>query len=69
MPNWKLTGAGVVEDVEGGDTTGGVFDPADHTVDEVKKYIADHPDEVQRVYDLEVDGKARTTLLDWLTAD
>jgi meiotically up-regulated gene 157 (Mug157) protein len=35
----------------------------------VKAYVKDHPEDVQRVYDVEVDGKGRQTLLDWLTAD
>lgn len=66
MPNWKLTDAGVVEDAEG--ASAGAFNPSDHTIDDVKKYVADHPDEVQRIYDAEVEGKNRTTLVDWLTA-
>ena len=48
---------------------GGEFDPGTHNIDEVKAYIADNPDEVQRVYDAEVAGKGRSSLLDWLTAD
>lgn len=47
------------------DTT--AFDPADHTVDEVKKFVGENPDEVQNVYDAELAGKARSSLLDWLT--
>jgi hypothetical protein len=41
-----------------------VFDPAEHTVDEVKDYLdGQHPDEVARVLAAEEAGKARTTLL------
>ena len=46
---------------------GEVFDPSAHTVDDVKAYVTEHPDEVQAVYDAEVAGKARTSLLEWLT--
>jgi hypothetical protein len=45
------------------------FDPSDHTIEEIKKYVGDYPDEAQRIYDAEYGGKARQTLLDWLTAD
>lgn len=78
MPNWKLRGSTVVEDSADppvkADSLDEVavedeFDPADHTIDEVKAYVNDNPDELQRVYDLEHDGKARSTLLDWLTGD
>jgi hypothetical protein len=44
------------------------FDPGAHSIADVKAYIDEHPDEVQRVYDAESEGKARTSLLDWLTA-
>jgi hypothetical protein len=83
MPNWKLQGHELVwdenapdpEEVEGSQYTyprpveaePGDFNPADHTIEEVKAHIGDNPGDVQRVYDLEVDGKGRTTLLDWLT--
>ena len=51
-----------------GTDEGDEFDPSGHTIDDVKSYIDSHPDEVQRVYDAEVEGKGRQTLLDWLTA-
>lgn len=46
----------------------GDFDPSTRTIDQVKAYVNDHPDQVQAVYDAEVAGKNRTSLLDWLTA-
>lgn len=73
MANWKLVGTSVVWDEDAPDPVDdeGVeseFDPSTHTIDQVKTYINDHPDQVQAVYDAEVAGKNRTSLLDWLTA-
>lgn len=42
------------------------YDPAAHTVEEVKQFVTDHPDEVQAIYDAEVAGKNRTSLISWL---
>jgi hypothetical protein len=42
------------------------FDPAAHTVDEVEAYVTEHPDLAQDVYDAEIEGKARVTLITWL---
>lgn len=67
MPKWLLTGSELVEDVEDAVPEADSFDPSDHNIDEVKQYINDHPDEVQRVYDAEVEGKGRSSLLDWLS--
>lgn len=39
------------------------FDPGTHTVDEVRAYIAGHPDERDAVLTAEAAGKARSTLL------
>lgn len=39
------------------------FDPADHTVDEVKDYLKEHPEQTDAVLELEEEGKARTSLL------
>ena len=44
-------------------TTPEVFDPADHTIQEVLDHLDAHPDETQRVYDAEKNGKSRSTLL------
>jgi len=58
-PIW--TGAGdVVEPVDGSD----VFDPYDHTAAEVRAYLAEHPEDADRVLDAERAGKARTTVLE-----
>lgn len=40
------------------------FDPGEHTVQEVKDYLAEHPDELDAVLEAELAGKARTTILD-----
>ena len=42
------------------------YDPAAHTVDEVKEFVTEHPDELQDIYDAEVAGKNRATLITWL---
>jgi uncharacterized phage-like protein YoqJ len=42
------------------------YDPAAHTVDEVKEFVTQHPEELQAVYDTEVAGKNRATLINWL---
>lgn len=47
----------------------GEFDPGANNIDEVKKYVTENPDDTQRVYDAELAGKGRQTLLDWLTAE
>lgn len=74
MPNWKLEGSSVVWDEDAPDPVDdtaddGEFDPGDHSIPDVKKYVDENPDESQRIYDAEVEGKGRQTLLDWLTAD
>jgi len=40
------------------------FDPGDHTVDEVKAYIEEHPDRKDDVLAAEKDGKARKGILE-----
>ena len=42
------------------------FDPGEYTVDEVKTYVEEHPDEVDDVLEKEVGGKDRSTLVNWL---
>jgi len=39
------------------------FDPAAHTVAEVEEYVEEHPEEADRIRQLEEEGKARVTLL------
>lgn len=46
----------------------GPFDPVEHTVEEVRDYVTANPDDLDRVYTLESEGRARVTLLDWLEA-
>jgi hypothetical protein len=43
----------------------GTYDPGADTIDAVKAYVEAHPDETDEVYEAELAGKARTTLLDW----
>lgn len=45
-----------------------VYDPGGYTVDEVKAYVEANPDQRAAVTAAEQAGKARTTLLDWLSA-
>lgn len=45
-----------------------VYDPSEHTVDEVKSYVEEHPDECEAVLDAEQEGKDRITLVEWLEA-
>jgi hypothetical protein len=42
------------------------YDPAAHTIDEVKEFVTEHPEEISDIYDTEEAGKARVTLLEWL---
>ena len=49
--------------------TSGAFDPGEHTVADVQAYVDANPDQAQAVYDAESEGKQRTTLLEWLTAE
>ena len=46
----------------------GVFDPGDHTVDDVVEYATAHPDEVDEIYEAETAGKNRSTLVSQLEA-
>lgn len=48
---------------DSGDDDPADFDPADHTVDEVRAYLRNHPDQRDAVRAAELAGKARTTLL------
>jgi hypothetical protein len=52
--------SGDSSDAESG---GDVFDPGEHTVEEVIDYVEDNPDERDRVIKAEQDGKRRSTLL------
>lgn len=47
----------------------GEFDPGAGSIDRAKKYVTDNPGDTQRVYDAELAGKGRQSLLDWLTAE
>lgn len=50
---------------DGGDD--GAYDPSDHTVDEVKTYVEENPDQREAVLAAEQDGKNRSTLVDALS--
>ena len=43
------------------------YDPGEYTIAEVQEYVTDHPDELDDIYAAEESGKARITLLDWLS--
>lgn len=55
---------------EGGEEDSGEvqvgYDPAAHTVAEVEEFVTAHPDQLQEIYDTEVAGKNRATLVNWL---
>lgn len=40
------------------------YDPGDHTVNEVHLYLAEHPEETDRVLEMEREGRARKGLLE-----
>jgi hypothetical protein len=42
------------------------YDPADHTVDEVVTYVRSYPDSAASIYEMEEQGKNRSTLLSQL---
>ena len=42
------------------------YDPAAHTVGEVQEYVTEHPDQLEEMYEAEVAGKNRSTLVTWL---
>jgi hypothetical protein len=46
----------------------GEFDPGDYTIDEVKAYVGENPDQIEEVLAAEEAGKNRVTLVDWLVA-
>jgi hypothetical protein len=53
----------VVEAAETAEAAGPAgFDPGEHTVAEVQEYLAEHPDDEDRVLDAELAGKNRVTL-------
>lgn len=68
-------GDGGSEPVEGtGGTPGtrdapevsGSYDPGENTVEDVRAYVEEHPDEAEQVLTAERSGKDRTTLTTWL---
>ena len=42
------------------------YDPGAYTVDEVKQYVTENPDEAEAVYEAEKAGKNRTSLTSWM---
>jgi hypothetical protein len=55
-------GSAPVEPEPTAKSTGGDFDPAEHTVAEVEAYLAEHPDQSDAVLAAEAQGKNRATL-------
>lgn len=49
-----------VEEPQGGTSD---YNPADHTVEEVKAYLAEHPEETEAVVLKEIDGKGRRMIV------
>lgn len=45
------------------------FDPSAHTVEEVKQYVIDYPDDLADVIAAEKAGKNRVTLVEWLESE
>jgi len=65
----KYKGTSEEENVEEDDAeeTSSEFDPSDHTVAEVKDEVEDYSEEeVEEVLELELGGKERTTLVEYL---
>jgi hypothetical protein len=53
-------------DVEAFDPSTLDYDPADHTVDDVKAHVEANPDQADAILELELNGKGRSGLLSWL---
>jgi hypothetical protein len=69
-PNRQAVGLDPISSAAGGDAGGQAttpaaagFDPSDHTVAEVQQYLADHPDDTDRVVELERAGKNRAGIV------
>lgn len=74
-PNQQAVGTDAVADivtpyatVEQASAPAEEFDPADYSVEEVKAYVAENPDERSRVLTAEESGKNRSTLTSWLSS-
>lgn len=39
------------------------FDPADHTVEEVKEHVEEHPEQAEEILEAELEGEDRSTLV------
>jgi hypothetical protein len=42
------------------------FDPGEHNIGDVQTYVDGHADELDAILAAELDGKNRTTLIEWL---
>lgn len=66
----SVEGGGEPPPEEGGEPSesglGVGFDPAAHTVDEVKAYADEHPDDIEELLEAEAAGKNRSTLIAYL---
>jgi hypothetical protein len=65
-PSAGLLSAGREGGNESSDDIAVGYDPAAHSVAEVQEFVAEHPDEAGAIYDAELAGKARSSLLSWL---
>jgi hypothetical protein len=52
--------------VIGREPVGEPFDPAEHTIDEVKDYVTAYPQDADAILEAELDGKDRSGLTSWL---
>lgn len=51
---------------EGAGSDEGLFDPAEHTVAQVKEFVAENPEMASALLEAEQGGKNRQSLVDWL---
>jgi len=61
-----VEGAGEVEGSAAFDPSALDYDPADHTVEDVKAYVTENPEQADAILELELNGKGRSGLLSFL---
>lgn len=55
-----------VESTTTGDVAG-AYDPSGYTIDDVKQYVTDNPDQLDAIRTAEESGKNRSGLMDWFS--
>ncbi len=63
VPEAASAAAAPVREASSGVSGDGRFDPAKYSVKRVVEYVEEHPDEAEAVYQAELSGKARSSLL------